>query len=205
MDVLDIKPVKNNKKLVAYMAKKNKDDFHDLDISKLKDFIKNKKIDYITVDFNIDLKSFSKSALAKTLDEMGVKYFQVDIPEYAMGYLYQEIVEKEEMLDELYEEYESMGDKDSYKGESLKNWIDMMREEIQDKEIFISLKLRPQWIVKKMLDLASFYDTESVSFLHLVQSDICEDICAEVTDQLRSLNVKVILYTKQHNIINIEF
>ena len=68
-----------------------------------------------------------------------------------MGFLYQEIIEKQEFQNELFEEYESMEDKDSYKGLSLKNWIDMLGEEIQEREIFLSLKLRPQWIVKKML------------------------------------------------------
>ena len=204
MEVLELKPVKK-KKICAYVAKKNKDDFHDFDIVRLKDFLKNKKIDFVTVDFNVDMKEFRDSELAKALNTMNIKYFQVDIPEYAMGYIYQEIVNKTELLNELCEEYESMEDKDSLKGESLKNWIDMLREEIQEKEIYISLRLRPQWIVKKMLDVAKNLPIEEVSFLHLVQADICEDICNQVTEQLRELNVKVVQYTKKHNIINIEF
>ncbi|MFX1409434.1 MAG: hypothetical protein ACFFA6_03720 [Promethearchaeota archaeon] len=204
MEVLELKPV-TKKQICAYIAKKSKDDFHDFEIPKLREFLKKKNIDFITVDFNVNMKEFRKSELAQSLDKLGIKYFQVDIPEYAMGYLYEEIVEKESLLNLLFEEYESMEDKDSYKGESLKNWIDMIREEIQVKEIFISLKLRPQWIVKKMLDLAKNYTKQQISFLHLVQEDICEDICTEVTEQLRALNVKVVQYVKKHNIINIEF
>ncbi len=56
-----------------------------------------------------------------------------------------------------------------------------------------------------MLDIAKNYKKQQISFLHLVQEDICEDICSEVTEQLRALNVKVIQYVKKHNIINIEF
>ena len=204
MEVLELKPVKK-KQICAYIAKKSKDDFHDFDILKLSDFLKKKRIDFVTVDFNVNMNKFNKSEIAQALQKLGIKYYQVDIPEYAMGYLYVEIVEKEDLLHLLFEEYVSMDNKDSYKGESLKNWIDMIREEIQAKEIFISLKLRPQWIVKKMLDIAKNYKKQQISFLHLVQEDICEDICSEVTEQLRALNVKVIQYVKKHNIINIEF
>ncbi|MFX1239486.1 MAG: hypothetical protein ACFE8P_17425, partial [Promethearchaeota archaeon] len=175
------------------------------DIVKLKEFLERKKIDFVTIDFNIDLKTFKESELAKTLNDLNIMFYQVDIPEYAMGYLYNEIVEKEQLLNELYEEYESMIDKESLKAESLKNWIDVLRDEIQDKENYISLQLRPQWIVKKMLDVAKSIKSEVISFLHLVQEDICEDICAEITEQLRELNVKVVQYTKKHNIINIKF
>ena len=203
MEVLELKPIK--KRVCAYVAKKNKDDFHEFDLIALREFITKKKVDFITLDFNVDLKEFNDSELAKTLTQMNIKYFQVDIPEYAMGYIYQEIVEKNELHADLCEEYESMIDKDSLKGESLKNWIDMLRDEIQDKENFISLTLRPQWIVKKMLEITQSISSEEVSFLHLVQADICEDICAQVTDNLRELDVKVVQYTKKHNIINIEF
>jgi len=204
MEVLELKPIRK-KRICAYVAKKNKDDFNYFDIPKLREFLKKKHIDFITVDFNINLDKFNESPLAKTLAQLDIKYFQVDIPEYAMGYIYQEIVEKEELLNDLCEEYETMEDITTLKGESLKNWIDMLREDIEKKEIYISLKLRPQWIVKKMLDIAKGIQCEEVSFLHLVQEDICEDICSEVTEQLRELNVKVVQYTKKHNIINIEF
>ncbi|MFX1273697.1 MAG: hypothetical protein ACFFAT_01525 [Promethearchaeota archaeon] len=204
MEVLELKPLKK-KRVCAYVAKKKKDDFNDFYLDKLRDFIIRKKIDFITIDFNVDMKEFNDSELAKTLNEMNIRYFQVDIPEYAMGYIYQEIVEKTELLNDLCGEFESMKEKDTLKGESLKNWIDVLREDIQEKEIYISLRLRPQWIVKKMLDIAKTIKTEEVSLLHLVQADICEDICNQVTEYLRELDVKVVQYTKKHNIINVEF
>ena len=204
MEVLELKPIKK-KRVCAYVAKKNKDDFNYFNIPKLSEFLEKKQINFITIDFNINLDEFNESPLAKSLKQLDIKYFQVDIPEYAMGYIYQEIVEKEELLNDLCEEFETMEDKNSFKGESLKNWIDMLREDIEEKEIFISLQLRPKWIVKKMLDIAKGIQAENISFLHLVQEDICEDICTEITAQLRKLNVKVVQYTKKHNIINIEF
>ncbi|MFX1595773.1 MAG: hypothetical protein ACFFBK_06890, partial [Promethearchaeota archaeon] len=146
------------------------------------------------------MKEFSNTTFALALNELKIPYFQVDIPDYAMGYLYQEIIEKQEFQNELFEEYERMQDKDSYKGLSLKNWIDMLGEEIQEKEIFLSLELRPQWIVKKMLDIAYSFKKDTIFFVHFVQEDICEDICPQIVENLRELGVKVISYNKKHTI-----
>ncbi len=205
MEVLDLKPVKN-KKIIAYMSsKENGRYFQNKDTSKLTDFLKKKDVNFVTVDFQVNMKEFKKTPFAQTLDKLGIPYIQVDIPDYAMGYLYEEIVEKQELQNELFEEYDNMRDKESFKGQSLKNWIDMLSEEIQEKEIFLSLKLRPQWIVKKMLDFANRFENEVVSFVHFVQEDICEDICPQVVTDLRDLGVKVISYTKKHTIQNIIF
>lgn len=204
MEVLELKPIEN-KKIVAYMIKKAKKDFPNSDMSTLKDFIEKKGVNFVTVDFDINMKAFSNSQIGQELKKLRIPCYQVDIPEYAMGYLYEEIVEKEELLKELAEEYTQMDEKDSYKGQSLKNWIDMVHQEIETKEVFLSLKLRPQWIVKKMLDIAKSLDQEDISFVHLVQEDICEDICSEVVSNLRDLNVRVVQYTKKHNVQNIIF
>lgn len=205
MEVLDLKPIKN-KKIIAYMSsKENGRYFQNKDTSKLTDFLKKKDINFVTVDFQVDMKEFKKTPFAQTLDKLGIPCIQVDIPDYAMGYLYEEIVEKQELQNELFEEYDNMSDKESFKGQSLKNWIDMLSEEIQEKEIFLSLKLRPQWIVKKMLDFANRYENEVVAFVHFVQEDICEDICPQIVADLRDLGVKVISYTKKHTIQNIIF
>ena len=36
--------------------------------------------------------------------------------------------------------------------------------------------------------------------MHFVQEDICEDICPQVVENLRELDVKVISYNKKHTI-----
>lgn len=205
LEVLELKPIKN-RKIIAYISsKENAKYFQNKDTSKLRDFLKKNNVDFVTVDFQVNMKEFNNTPFALTLSDLKIPYFQVDIPDYAMGYLYQEIVEKQQLQTELFEEYEKMNDKESYKGLSLKNWIDMLGEEIQEKEIFLSLKLRPQWIVKKMLDLVSNYEKDIIVFVHFVQEDICEDICPEVTNNLRDLGVKVISYNKKHTIQNIIF
>ncbi|TFG00853.1 MAG: hypothetical protein EU541_01170 [Promethearchaeota archaeon] len=202
MEVLELKPLK--KRVKAYVFKKSRHEFPG-DIKALSQFLKDKNIKFITFDFDFNMKEFSKTEFAHLLNDMGISYHQVDIPEYAMGYIYEDILEKEELFKELVEEYQSMEDKDSYKGLSLKNWIDMLRDEIQEKEINLSLKIRPQWIAKKMLDICRTYNEEEMAFMHFVQEDICEDICSELTKILRNLNVRVIQYTKKHNVKHIVF
>ncbi|MHA1438789.1 MAG: hypothetical protein ACTSPD_14560 [Promethearchaeota archaeon] len=203
MEVLELKPVKK-KKVIAYMfAKDNSEKLQNSSSESLIHFLKEKKINFLTLDFDIDMKKFKRTTFAKTLDTIGINYYQLDIPEYPMGYLYQEILEKEEFLKELIEEYKNLENRESYKALSMKNWIDLINMEIQEKEINLSLTLRPLWIVKKMLDLVRTCAEEVVSFVHIVQTDICEDICPQVAENLRELNVKVIQYNKKHTIKNI--
>ena len=205
MEVLELKKIKNKKIIVYMSSKENAKYFQKTDNSKLVEFLNKNNIDFVTVDFQVDMKEFSKTPFAQTLNKLKIPYFQVDIPDYAMGYLYEEIIEKQQLQNELFEEYESMEDKESYKGLSLKNWIDMLGEEIQEKEIFLSLKLRPQWIVKKMIDLALSFKKDTVIFVHFVQEAICEDICPQIVENLRELGIKVISYNKKHTIQKIIF
>lgn len=205
MEVLELKPIKN-KHIIAYVfAREDSRAFQAMNIKELTKFLTKRNIKFVTVDFEVNLKEFSKTQFAETLNKLNIPYYQVDIPEFVMGYIYNEVMEKEEFLSELTSEYQSLEDKDSYKGISLKNWIENLNLEIQEKEIFLSLRLRPMWIVKKMLDIARKYDKEEVSFAHFVQQDICEDICSQVVEQLRELNVKVIQYNKKHTIKNVVF
>ncbi|MFX1313424.1 MAG: hypothetical protein ACFFHD_12535 [Promethearchaeota archaeon] len=205
MEVLELKEIKNKKIIVYMSSKENAKYFQKTDNSKLIEFLNKNNIDFVTVDFQVDMKEFSRTPFAQALNELRIPYFQVDIPNYAMGYLYEEIIENQQLQNELFEEYESMEDKESYKGLSLKNWIDLLGEEIQEKEIFLSLKLRPQWIVKKMIDLALSFKKDPVVFVHFVQEDICEDICPQIVDNLRELGIKVISYNKKHTIQKIIF
>ncbi|MHA1724619.1 MAG: hypothetical protein ACTSXH_07225 [Promethearchaeota archaeon] len=203
MEVLELKPLKNKKITAYFFSKQSSADLNEINSDELKKFLKEKNVDFATIDFDVDMKDFNNNEFAKTLIKCNIPYYQVDIPEFVMGYLYEEIVEKEELVEELIQEYQSMEDKESYKGLSLKNWIDMLNLEIQEKENFLSLRLRPQWIVKKMLDLAKKIDKQIVIFIHFVKKDICEDICSQVIECLREMEVKVIDYNKIHTIKNI--
>lgn len=203
MEVLELKPLKNKKVVIFIFAKENSEELKNSNPELLAKFLKNNNVSFVTVDFDINMKDFSETTFAKVLTSLEIKYYQLDIPEYVMGYLYEEITEKEELITTLIEEYQNLEDRESYKGQSLKNWIDLINLEIQEKEIFLSLRLRPMWIVKKMLDIAKNHKNKDVNFVHFVQTDICEDICPQVVELLRENNVKVVQYNKKHTIKNI--
>ena len=203
MQVLDLRPFKK-KRVIAYIfTKENSQKFQNSSSEILKRFLKDKRIQFLTLDFDIDMEKFHKTGFAKTLELMGITYYQLDIPEFPMGYLYQEILDKEEFLKELTEEYKNLEDRETFKALSLKNWIDLIHMEIQEQEISLGLQLRPLWIVKQMRDLVKSCPNQEVSYVHIVQTDICADICPQVVENLRELNVKVIQYNKKHIIKNI--
>ncbi len=54
------------------------------------------------------------------------------ISEFANGYLNIEIVEKEDLINEFTEEYQNMEDKDSFKGQYLESWIDVLKTEVKE-------------------------------------------------------------------------
>ena len=204
MQVLEIKPIKNRKVIAYVFTKENSQTLQNSTIEELESFIRKKSINFVTIDFDIDMHEFSKTQFAKTLESLGVKYFQVDIPEFPLSYLYQEILDDEKYLEELVKEYLTLENKNTYKAESLKIWIDVLNSKIQEEENQLSLELRPLWIVKRMLDLTRRIKEDEISFVHFVQTDICEDTCPQVVKNLRKFNVKVIQYNKKHTIQNIK-
>lgn len=187
MEVLEIKPVKN-KEISAYL----------INISKLKlssnankdliKFFKYLNIDFVSIDVeNENLRSFNKSPLAKLLSQLEIRYYVVDIPEYAMGYLIEEILEKEDQVNELIEEFVSMSNKDSLKGQNLKSWISVLKDEIEEKRLILQLNLRPKWIVKKILDIIRTKNNKEINFVHFAQ----DNIFMETMNLLKDLNIKI--------------
>ncbi len=201
MEVLEIKPVKN-KEVSVFMINRKDLAVNKEDIKRLNEVFRYINVDFITVDVESDnIKDFEKSSLSRLLDSFKIPYFTLDIPEYAMGHLIEEIMKKEEQLNELIEEYIMTKDKDSFKGLNLKSWIDVLKKEIEEEKKFISLKLRPQWIVKKILDILKSSKKGEITFIHLSQ----EKIFVETLKLLKELKFEVYVQesTKITNIYNV--
>ena len=190
MEVLELKPIKN-KKICIYLIEKSRFNFQLNDIENLNELIQKKDINFITIDLDSeDFKTFKNSSFSKVLNALNIEYYLLDMPEYAYGYLYEEIMRKEERVSELLDEYQNMDDKNSFKGLNLKSWIDVLKKEvIQDKNI-LELKIRPQWIVKKILDLVKKQKNEIISLIHFSH----EEILSEIFKQLNQLYIEVNVY-----------
>ncbi|MHA1438790.1 MAG: hypothetical protein ACTSPD_14565 [Promethearchaeota archaeon] len=202
MEVLEIKPVKN-KEISVFMINKKDLTVNKEDIKRLTEIFRYIEVDFITIDLeNERMRNFAKSSLPRLLESFKVPYYPLDIPEYAMGYLLEEIIQKENQLDEILEEFLTMRDKESFKGLNLKSWIDVLKNEIEEKKKFLSLNLRPQWIVKKILDIIRSCNKQEITFVHLSQ----EDIFTETMKLLKELKFEVYVQgslktTKVYNVI----
>jgi len=189
MEVLELKPIRN-KAVDIYIIEKSRINSHLNDIDMLKALVDKHHIDFITVDIKSDgFKTFKKSSLSIVLNALNTEYHLLDIPEYAYGYLNEEILKKEEQINDLLEEYRIMDDKDSFKGLNLKSWIDVLKKEVfQDKNI-LEIKIRPQWIIKKILGLVKKHKNEIISLIHFTH----EIALPEITKQLRELHMEAIV------------
>jgi len=198
MEVLELKPI-NNKNITIYLIDKTKINtkFNDIDI--LKELVNNSDISFITVEINNEnFKEFKNSNLSIILNALNLEFYLLDMPEYAYGYLFEEINKKEEQIRELLMEYSNIDEKNSLKGLNLKSWIEVLKMEVNHDKIILDTKTRPQWIVKKILDLARLHKNEELFIIHFFH----ERTLSEITKQLRELHIEVIVY-ELNNIYNI--
>jgi len=197
MEVLEIKTVKN-KEMNVYLVNRSKVKSRSSTHKDLIDFFNCIDIDFATIDVeNKNLRSFYKSSLAKLLEEFEIPYYAVDIPEYAMGYLSEQIIEKEEFVNELVEEFLSMSDKNSFKGLNLKSWIDVLNDTIKEMSLFLQLKLRPQWIVKKILDIIRSKKNKEITFVHFAQ----DNVFMETVKLLKEYDIKIRIYKQEKELL----
>ncbi|MFW9781442.1 MAG: hypothetical protein ACFFFB_04070 [Candidatus Heimdallarchaeota archaeon] len=130
MEKLEIEP-ESNKKITIYLIEQSKFSSQFNKIETLYEFIENNEINFITVDINDEnFKNFKHSNISRVLDALNIKYYLLDMPEFAYSYLYEEINSKEEQVVGLLEEYQTMDDKGSLKGLNLKSWIDVLEKEV---------------------------------------------------------------------------
>ncbi|MFX0001830.1 MAG: hypothetical protein ACFE9Q_15260 [Candidatus Hodarchaeota archaeon] len=190
MEVLELKPIEN-KKITVYLIDKIKVNPQLNDIDILKRLIDNNNVSFITAEMNNEnFKNFKNSSLSTILNALELDYYLLDIPEYAYGYLFEEINRKEEQIRELSTEYINMDDKNSFKGINLKSWIDVLKKEVNHDKNILETKTRPQWIVKKILDLIKLHENEELSLIHFFH----EKTLSEITKQLEELHIEVIVY-----------
>ena len=199
MEILGYKPIKN-KKITVFLIKdeKNSSQIYNTNDS-LIEFLKYLGINFVTIDLeNEQLKIFNQTSISKLLDKSEIPFFPLDIPEHAKDYLFEEIIEKDKQINEFLDELLNIKDKDSIKAHYLKCWIDVLKEEINEKIKFIDLKVKPMWIVKKILDLIKIDKHEKITCLHITS----EKNLPELMKLLKEVNIEVIVYNGNENSIS---
>lgn len=192
MEVLDLKPVKGKEIFVFIAGKEDKGLVVD-ERMMLNDILTDYPFKFTTIDPTYDnLKAFKLTTLAGMLNDHNLPCYAVDIPEYAQGYLDAEITEKKEQIAELEAEYDGTEDKTTFKAQNLGSWIDLLKDEVREKENFMDMTLRPQWIVKKIMDIIKLGmpGEETVKVMHFTS----KKLIPELKKQFEDLGVKVTVF-----------
>lgn len=195
MEVLDLKPVKGKQVFVYLIGKEDKKMVVN-ERMMMKEVLNETPFKFTTIDPSYDnLKTFRQTSLAEMLNDHNLPCYEVDIPEYAQGYLEAEIAEKKERIAGLISEYENITDKTTFKAQNLKSWIDLVTDEVTEKEDFMTLKLRPQWIVKKILDIVKIAasNEETVRVLHFTSKKLIPELKKQLEDLLVKTTVVEVL------------
>jgi hypothetical protein len=191
MESLEIEPIKK-KQITIYLVRNKKQSFDKSQMNKLQEILKTEKFRFAVIDFNDkELKETYEEPLAKFLEKFWIPYFSVDIPDYVRDLLNVEIFEKEAQINELEKEYEKLLFKDeeenSFKIQSLHSWIELLQKEVESQKATLESTIRPEWIVKKVLDIAKMIRNDVFSIMHFTH----EEIYSELKNLFESYNIKV--------------
>ena len=191
MESLEIESIKK-KQITIYLVRNKKQSFDKNQMNKLQEILKTEKFRFAVIDFNDkELKETYEEPLAKFLEKFWIPYFSVDIPDYVRDLLNVEIFEKEAQINELEKEYEKLLFKDeeenSFKIQSLHSWIELLQKEVESQKATLESTIRPEWIVKKVLDIAKMIRNDVFSIMHFTH----EEIYSELKNLFESYNIKV--------------
>ncbi|NHJ23686.1 MAG: hypothetical protein EAX89_03875 [Candidatus Lokiarchaeota archaeon] len=190
METLEIKPIKN-KKITLYLIRNKNQRLDNSQLKNLKSFLKKEKFRFAIIDLNEEeIKKSYESVLSRFLDKFWIPYYSIDIPDNVRDFLTVDIIEKEALINELEMEYATLCDEhkeDSYKAQSLKIWMELLKNEIDSQKKSIQLTIKPKWIVKKVLDIANMIRNDAFSIMHFTH----EEIFSELKILFENYNIKV--------------
>jgi hypothetical protein len=191
METLEIKPIKN-KKITLYLIRNKDQRLSNSQMKNFKSFLEKEKFRFAIIDLNKEeIKKSYEDAISKFLDKFWIPYYSIDIPDHVKDVLNVDIIEKEALMNELEIEYATLCDdenqKESYKAQSIKIWIGLLKNEIESQRKAIQLTIKPKWVVKKVLDIANMIRNDAFSIVYFTH----EEIFSELKILFQNYNIKV--------------
>ena len=192
MEILELKPLRN-KKVKLYLIRSEDKDFTNEDYRNLREILENELFRFAVIDLNRkNLKEIYEEPLFRFLEKFKIPYYSVDIPENVKDYLYVEILEKEVQINDLEKEYSLLSvnpeQQNSFKAQNLKSWIELLKKEVENKKKYLKLTVKPQWIVKQVLDIANRINNNEFSIMHFTYGELY----SELKKLFKEYNIKVI-------------
>ena len=188
MEVLKLKPVKGKQINVILINLDSGPNAPEIELTKL---LKQVHADISTIDIDkIYLDSPGKTIIFQFFNLIREKFVPLSIPQHVKDHLMVEILEVDEQLNELLDEFEIIRDKTSFKARNIKCWIDMLIKEVKEKKKILDNEVRLLWIAKKILDIGKIIEKRDVTIAHFTQQSDFNDL----KEILRNLRVKVIIY-----------
>nr|MDO8109988.1 hypothetical protein [Candidatus Sigynarchaeota archaeon] len=165
MNTLNITPPENKTVFVILTKKENNALLNEQRYNICEEVLNEHSFDFVTVDMEGESK-FNPKSLVKVIGKCPIESHGVDVPEFAMGYLRQEIDNLKEEAAGLQKEYDMLGDKTTTMAQNMESWISVMKSEIAEKETALEMETKPAWLVKRIFDIASKFTEDEVYVLH---------------------------------------
>nr|MDO8116404.1 hypothetical protein [Candidatus Sigynarchaeota archaeon] len=165
MNTLNIETPENKTIFVVLTKKENNALLNEQRYNLCEEVLNAHSFDFVTVDMEGESR-FNPKSLVKVIGKCPIESYGIDVPEFAAGYLRQEIDEKKEQATGLEKEYEALADKTSAMAQNMASWIAVLKSEAQELELKLETEVKPKWLVKRILDIAAKFADDEVYVLH---------------------------------------
>ncbi|MFX1450891.1 MAG: hypothetical protein ACFFCM_08615 [Promethearchaeota archaeon] len=194
MEVIELKPIRD-KKIILYLINIESIIGSKNEIAYIYNTLDEFDFTFITVDLkNENSNQYAHDLLLKLSKIYKKPFFSLDIPEYVKKGIYKEISRHNEQIEELELECKVFNhnqiERKSFNSQDLESWINYLKTEVKTIENYLNLKVRPQWIVKGMLELIEMYDEKDMYIMHFTTGLIF----AELKRYLKQIEITVIPY-----------
>ncbi len=178
MNTLNIENPKNKTVYVVLTKMENNALLNEQRYNLCEDILNEHNFDFVTVEVDGGESKFNPKSLVKLIGRCPIESHGVDVPDFAKAYLMEEIDAIREKVAKLEAEYATM-DKTTDKAQNMASWIDVMRDDIAEKEREYRVVVKPKWVVKRILEISEKFDVDEVYVLHFGNEETMETIKAE--------------------------
>ncbi len=165
MNTLNIETPQNKTVFVVLTKKENNALLNEQRYNLCEEVLNEHSFDFVTCDMEGESK-FNPKSLVKIIGKCPIESHGVDVPEFAAGYLRQEIDDKKEQAASLEKEYAAMADKTNTMAQNMASWIAVLKSEAEEMEAKFEGDVKPKWLVSQILNIATKFTEDEVYVLH---------------------------------------